>query len=113
VFGIDLNERHRCDRRLHARRLVLCRDRALSAGSCSAVVADAGTATPRAAVATMLQVADDILQACRADPDRDAPLVHALIAAVDPVTGAALSDRDICNDLLIFISLATTRPPRR
>jgi len=37
----------------------------------------------RAAVATMLQVADDILQACRADPDRDAPLVHALIAAVD------------------------------
>src|SRR4029079_1687619 len=36
-------------------------------------------------------------------PDRDAPLVRALMAATDPVTGAALSDRDICNDLLIFM----------
>ena len=29
--------------------------------------------------------------------------MHALIAATDPETGAALSDRDICNDLLIFM----------
>ena len=33
----------------------------------------------------------------------DAPLVHALIAATDPETGQALSDDDICNDLLIFM----------
>ena len=33
----------------------------------------------------------------------DAPLVHALIAATDPETGQALSDEDICNDLLIFM----------
>ena len=30
------------------------------------------------------QVTDDMLQACRADPTSDAPLVHALIAATDP-----------------------------
>jgi cytochrome P450 len=38
----------------------------------------------RAAVASMRKVTNDILQACRADPTRDAPLVHALIAAADP-----------------------------
>ncbi len=57
----------------------------------------------RAAVATMRQVTMDILQACRADPTRDAPLVQALIAATDPDTGRPLSDDDICNELLIFM----------
>lgn len=57
----------------------------------------------RAAVSAMLEVTDGILQACRADPDRDAPLVHALIRATDPETGKPLSDSDICNDLLIFM----------
>jgi cytochrome P450 len=57
----------------------------------------------RAAVASMRQVTNDILQACRADPTRDAPLVHALIAATDPETGQPISDHDISNDLLIFI----------
>ncbi len=57
----------------------------------------------RAAVVSMRHVTDDILQACRADPTRDAPLVHALIAATDPETGQPLSDDDISNDLLIFI----------
>ena len=57
----------------------------------------------RAAVATMRQVTMDILRACRADPTRDAPLVHALIAATDPDTGRPLSDDDICNELLIFM----------
>jgi cytochrome P450 len=46
---------------------------------------------------------DAILAACRADPTRDAPLVHALIAATDPETGQTISDADISNDLLIFI----------
>jgi cytochrome P450 len=55
------------------------------------------------AVAEMLAVTNEILQACRADPTRDAPLVHALIAATDPETGLPLSDEDICNDLLIFM----------
>jgi len=57
----------------------------------------------RAAVATMRQATMDILQACRADPTRDAPLVHALLAATDPDTGRPLSDNDIASDLLIFM----------
>lgn len=56
-----------------------------------------------AAVATMRAVTQEILQACRADPTLDAPLVQALIGATDPDTGRALSDDDICNELLVFM----------
>jgi cytochrome P450 len=58
----------------------------------------------RAAAATMRGLADDILQACRADPTRDAPLVRALMASADPATGRGLSDDDICNELLVFLT---------
>jgi len=51
----------------------------------------------------MRRVTNEMLQACRADPTRDAPLVQALLAARDPETGLAISDEDICNDLLIFM----------
>ncbi|WP_110808597.1 cytochrome P450 [Mycolicibacterium iranicum] len=57
----------------------------------------------RHAVAEMRRVTADILHACRADPDRDAPLVRALMEARDPETGQGLSDDDICDDLLIFM----------
>lgn len=57
----------------------------------------------RAAGATLYRLASDILQACRADPARDAPLVRALTGATDPETGCTLSDRDICNDLIAFM----------
>jgi cytochrome P450 len=57
----------------------------------------------RAAVATMKRATMEILQACRADPTRDAPLVHALIAATDPDTGRPLSDEVISSELLIFM----------
>ena len=57
----------------------------------------------RAARTTLRRLANDILQDCRADPTRDAPLVHALIGATDPATGLALSDQDICNDLIVFM----------
>jgi cytochrome P450 len=57
----------------------------------------------RAAVAAMRQVTADILADCRADATRDAPLVHALLAASDPETGQPISDDDIGNDLLIFM----------
>src|SRR5215208_3499387 len=57
----------------------------------------------RIAVAEMRKVTNEMLQACRADPTLDAPLVHALIQATDPETGTSLSDDDICNDLLIFM----------
>jgi cytochrome P450 len=57
----------------------------------------------REATATMKQLADDILQACRTDPTIDAPLVHALIDATDPVTGRSLSDSEIEDEMLVFL----------
>jgi cytochrome P450 len=57
----------------------------------------------RAASATFHRLADDILQACRADPTRDAPLVRALIDVADPDTGRALSDEDIRRELVVFL----------
>ncbi len=57
----------------------------------------------RTAAATLRGLAAEVLAACRADPGRDAPLVHALIGATDPESGHALSDADICNDLIAFM----------
>ncbi|PRC42549.1 cytochrome P450, partial [Mycobacterium sp. ITM-2017-0098] len=49
-------------------------------------------------------LAADILHACRRDPDRDAPLVRAMLEATDPDTGRPLSDEDICHELVIFLA---------
>lgn len=57
----------------------------------------------RAAAETIRELADEILQACRADAGREAPLVHALIAATDPETGKALSDNEIRDEMIIFL----------
>lgn len=57
----------------------------------------------RAATETMRAVARDVLTGCRTDPDCDAPLVRALIEAVDPATGRPLSDDEICDELLVFM----------
>ncbi len=57
----------------------------------------------RAATATIRGLADEIIAACRADPDLDAPLVHALIAATDPETGRPLSDNEIRDEMIIFL----------
>jgi cytochrome P450 len=56
-----------------------------------------------AAYTSVYRLAEDILRACRADPTRDAPLVHALIDAADAETGCGLSDDDICNEVIAFI----------
>ena len=57
----------------------------------------------RAGSAAITRLADDILQACRADPTRDAPLVRALIDVADPDTGRTLSDEDIRRELVVFL----------
>lgn len=57
----------------------------------------------RAAAGAIRDLADEILQACRADAGREAPLVHALIAATDPETGQALSDKEIRDEMIIFL----------
>ena len=53
--------------------------------------------------AALYHLANEILQACRSDPSRDAPLVRALVEATDPATGRALSDQEICNELIVFM----------
>src|SRR5580693_4421804 len=62
-----------------------------------------GQQRARKANAALHQLAAEILAAVRADPDRDAPLVRALLAAADPHTGQPLSDDDICHELVLFI----------
>lgn len=57
----------------------------------------------RAAAGAIRELADEILQACRADAGREAPLVHALIAATDPETGQSLSDNEIRDEMIIFL----------
>ncbi len=62
-----------------------------------------GQRRARAASAALHAVAAEILRACRADPTRDAPLVRALMQTTDPQTGQPLSDRAICDELVLFI----------
>lgn len=57
----------------------------------------------RTASATLHRLAHDILQRCRTDPDVDAPLVRALLAATDPETGKGLSDSEIAEELIVFL----------
>jgi cytochrome P450 len=57
----------------------------------------------RKASATLHEFAAKILRGCRTDRDRDAPLVRALLNATDPETGRALSDDEICRELILFM----------
>lgn len=57
----------------------------------------------REASATLHRLAGEIVRECRRDPNRVAPLVHALIAAEDPETGKRLSDSEICDEIIIFL----------
>ncbi|MGE0215843.1 cytochrome P450 [Mycolicibacterium sp.] len=57
----------------------------------------------REASAKLHRLTEEILRDCRADPARVAPLVRSLIAAQDPETGARLTDREICDELIIFM----------
>jgi cytochrome P450 len=54
-----------------------------------------------AANASLHRLAAEILHTCRADPDRRAPLVRALIGATDDQTGRPLSDAEICDELVL------------
>jgi cytochrome P450 len=103
VLGIDLNERADVIAEHMHTASGYTADRALRPVRAPRWLPTPARRRARAAVAAMRQVTNDILQACRADPTRDAPLVRALLNASDPETGLPLSDDDICNDLLIFM----------
>src|SRR5262249_7580868 len=62
-----------------------------------------GQRAARRANDTLHRLAAEMLHAVRVDPDRDAPLVRALIAAIDPDTGRPLTDDEICHELVLFM----------
>jgi cytochrome P450 len=103
ILGLDLNERGDAIAESMHVASSYAADRALRPVRAPRWLPTPARRRARAAVAAMLAVADEILQACRADPTRDAPLVHALMAVTDPVSGRMLSDDDIRKDLLIFM----------
>jgi cytochrome P450 len=57
----------------------------------------------KVANARLHELAAEILTSVRADPDRDAPLVRALIDARDPDTGLRLTEDEICHELVLFM----------
>ena len=103
VLGVDVNERADVIAQHMHVASGYAADRALRPVRAPRWLPTPARARARAAVATMREVTMDMVQACRADPTREAPLVHALIAATDPDTGRSLSDGDISDDLLIFL----------
>jgi cytochrome P450 len=62
-----------------------------------------GQRAARRANGTLHRLATEILDAVRADPDREAPLVRALTEAIDPETGRPLTDQEICDELVLFM----------
>jgi cytochrome P450 len=103
VLGLDLDAR--ADTVGPALRAALSwvADRATRPVNLPQWVPTPGQRRARRANAALHQLAAEILAEVRADPDRDAPLVRALITAADPQTGQPLSDEDICHELVLFI----------
>lgn len=103
VFGLDLDTR--ADDLGPALRTAECwvTDRALRPVRAPQWLPTPARRRARNAAAVLHQLAAQILRQCSVDPDRDAPLVHALINATDPETGRALSDDEICDELVLFM----------
>jgi cytochrome P450 len=104
VLGIDLDQR--ADAIDEPLRVVLnyIADRAASPIRSPRWLPTPARARARAASATLRELASDVLRACRANPDLDAPLVRALLEAKDPETGKGLSDAEIRDELIVFIA---------
>jgi cytochrome P450 len=103
VFGLDLDDRAATIGPALRTALTWVGDRATRPVNLPQWVPTPGQQRARRANATLHQLAGEILAAVRVDPDRDAPLVRALIDATDPATGQPLSDDDICHELVLFI----------
>jgi len=103
VLGLDLDERADTVAEPMQAALKYIADRALRPVRAPRWLPTPARRRALAATDTMRQLAQEILQACREDPSRDAPLVRALMAATDPVTGESLSDSDIRDELIVFL----------
>lgn len=103
VLGLDLDERADTVAEPIQTALKYVADRALRPVRAPRWLPTPARHRARAATQTIRQLAAEILQACREDPALDAPLVRALIAATDPVTGQPLSDNEIRDELIVFM----------
>ena len=104
VLGLDLDEE--VDRLSGPLRIVIeyIADRGMAPMKLPRWIPTRKTRRARAASAELRRLAADVLKACREDPERNAPLVRALMAAVDPETGRGLTDDEIRDELIVFIS---------
>jgi cytochrome P450 len=103
VLGLDLDERAEALAEPMQIALKYIADRALHPVRVPRWLPTPARRRARAATDTIRRLALEILQACHDDPARDAPLVRALMAASDPVTGISLSDSDIRDELIVFM----------
>ncbi|CAM2944356.1 cytochrome P450 [Mycobacterium intermedium] len=103
VLGLDLDERaDEVGEALHVS-LAYVSDRGARPINLPRWLPTRGQRAARAANETLHRVAAEILHEVRTDPDRDAPLVRALIEAIDPETGRSLADDEICHELVLFM----------
>ena len=103
VLGMDLDARADAIGQALRPALTWIADRATRPVNLPQWVPTPGQQRARRGNTTLHQLAAEILAAVRKDPDRDAPLVRALITAADPQTGQPLSDDDICDELVLFM----------
>lgn len=103
VLGLDLDEQ--ADRLSEPLRIVIeyIADRGMSPVRLPRWMPTRKNRRARAASAELRRLAADVLKACREHPDREAPLVRALMAATDPATGRGLTDEQIRDELIVFI----------
>jgi cytochrome P450 len=103
VLGLDLDER--ADEIGWALRTSLAwvADRAARPVNLPRWLPTRGQRAARRANETLHRLAAEILHAVRTDPDREAPLVRALIQAFDEETGRPLADDEICHELVLFM----------
>jgi cytochrome P450 len=103
VFGLNLDERADAVARPLRVATTYAFQRGLTPLRAPSWLPTPARSRARAAAATLREFAGEILRACRADPEKDAPLVQGLIAAVDPDTGLPLSDDEIIDELIVFL----------
>jgi cytochrome P450 len=103
VLGLDLNDRSEAVADPLRVAVEYVTNRAMRPVRAPRWLPTPARARARGASEMLHRLADDILQACRTDPGRDAPLVRALMAATDPDSGQGLSDEQIRSELVIFM----------
>jgi cytochrome P450 len=103
VLGLDLDER--ADEIGWALRTSLAwvADRAARPVNLPRWLPTRGQRAARRGNDTLHRLAAEIMHAVRTDPDREAPLVRALIQAIDEETGRPLADDEICHELVLFM----------